>query len=92
MNLVGIKFMLEGGQFVAVKATYAEFQRAVAAWKAEAPIIEGKCLGTGVEWLLRPKSIIAMHQFNWDEAVGTVGQTRPQTLPPLWGAGKSGQA
>ena len=84
--------MLEGGQFLAVKIPVHEWQRAAGIWKGGGMgIIEGVCLHSGMPWMLKSANVIAMHQFNWEEAIQAAMPQRPAT-PSLWGTPKSGQA
>ncbi len=77
MNMTGIKFLLEGGQFFAALVPIEWAKRLIAEMEKDAvsDSISWSAPGKDPEWIIRSSSILAVHLFNPQEL--------QQSVPPL---------
>ena len=84
-KVIGMKFMLEGGHFLAVAVAESDVKRLLSQASAQSSTLSGICLSNGISWVLKAERVFGVHTFDWaaaqqaahqqavQQAVGQVG-------------------
>ncbi len=95
-QLIGVKFLLDGGSFLSVCMTANDYAGIVAKWSSgEKGVFSGVCQGQNIMWSVSASKIVAAHSFDWaamvQQMTATQGlQQKPVTYPPYNVRGNSG--
>lgn len=85
--MIGVKFMLEGGQFLAVQMSPANFDIVLRGLQdGSAPSFSGICGASGAKWFINAAKVVGCHSFDWGQAV-----QQAQPAGNFYGRGLSGR-